>query len=345
MWSRDNATYVRYQAILLEKVEGRFDRAQVALNSRDLKSVQECIDFLECVQTKLEKHVKVVRARVTHIRKSCVKAFLALCNEAEEILQSKNCVQFKEIFADYRGFVIDVPCVLQSSDGQKNFALVNQLLYETLDDSISTLKQLTDAEAFNASHLRSQVLHTRVWGEFMADRLTLLHEEISIYTRAKQDKWLSNIHKMCWEFFNVGRDLSKIRYCALLGVVPSAFQSSINKAFKEKALQYHPDKNPDDGGEMFRKIKDAHEKLLSMNHITMTTDAQPLDELLIRVGETLRDRANEFMINQRYDMAEKLLFELPNLKVIDDLVSPRLNSTETSSDVFLLVKGHIEKAR
>ena len=37
--------------------------------------------------------------------------------------------------------------------------------------------------------------------------------------------------------------------------------------------------------------------------------------------------------------------ELPNLKVLDDLVTPVLNSNETSSAIHLLVKGYIEKAR
>ena len=310
MWSRDNATYVRYQSILLQKVEGRFDQAQVALNSRDFKTVQDCIDFLEVVHRKAEKHINVVGVRIRDIRDRCTTAFIKLCDEAKQILNSENGIQFKESFPDYRGFAIHISCVLRTSSCQHSFALVNQLLYEALEGSISVLKQLADAEAFDASRLRSQVLHTRAWGAFLADQLTLLHEEVNLHTTAKPDAWLSNIHKLCWEYFDVGRDLGKIKYCAILGVVPSASLSDINKAFKEKALRYHPDKNRegDDTCDMFRKVKDAHEKLVTMSHLVTPTEVQPLDEILIGVGEKLRDHAKMFMINQRYDMAEKLLF-------------------------------------
>ena len=116
-WSPDKtATYKRLCNALLEKVEGRFNQAQVALKARDLVSVQENVKFLEHVHKKAEKHVKVVWNRVQAIREGCIDAFQKLCDEAKQILSSDNTMPFKEIFPDYRGFVIHT-CVLHSSSG------------------------------------------------------------------------------------------------------------------------------------------------------------------------------------------------------------------------------------
>ncbi|KAL7554369.1 hypothetical protein ACHAWF_017810 [Thalassiosira exigua] len=345
LWSDRSKTYVRLQKDLKEKVEGRFNQAQAALNSRDLVLVQECIEFLEHVSKKVRKHVPMVESRIQTIHGLCVNSFINLCDKAKQILETGNCLPFKELFGDYRGFVIHVPCILRSSDCQKRFALVNQLLYESLEHDVSTLEQLAVAEPFDSSQLRSQVLKTRQSGNFFADRLTLLHEEVNIHTHLKTDKWLSNIHKFCWEHFNHGRDLSKIKDCAILGVLPSAAKEDIDKAFRDKARSTHPDKNPDRGGAMFRKVKDAHERLLTMRHLTISDQTKPFDEILIGVGETLRDQGKAFMHEQRYDMSEKLLFELPNIKLLDDLVVPNLCSQDIVSSVYSIMKGYIEKIR
>ena len=140
--------------------------------------------------------------------------------------------------------------------------------------------------------------------------------------------------------------MSKIKYCAILGILPSSSEADINKAYKEKARRYHPDKyNLSDGGETFREVKDAHEKLLTMSHLTREDREQPFDEILIRLGEKLRDHARLFMSDQRYDMMEKLLSELPNIAILDDLVVPKLNSDEIISSVYALVKGCVEQSR
>lgn len=51
-------------------------------------------------------------------------------------------------------------------------------------------------------------------------------------------------------------------YYELLGVSKDASDAEIRKAFRKKALQYHPDKNKDDNAEeMFKKINNAYEIL------------------------------------------------------------------------------------
>ena len=216
-----------------------------------------------------------------------------------------------------------------------------------MESALSTLKLCLDAEILDSASLRSKVLHLRAWGSFAADHLTLLHEEVSdVNDAAKQEMWLGRIHTFCWDHFNVGRDLGKLKYCAILGVVPSASGAEIKRAFRDKAKLIHPDKNKSKGAnERFRTIKEAEEKRHTMSHITSHTNALPFDELIRGFGQSLRDRAQSFMDDQRYDMMEKLLFELRNMNILDDLVVPRLSTDDISSSVFALVKGFVAKSR
>jgi len=56
-------------------------------------------------------------------------------------------------------------------------------------------------------------------------------------------------------------------YYDILGVSKSASAAEIKKAYRKKAIQYHPDKNPDDpkAEEMFKKAAEAYEILSDAN--------------------------------------------------------------------------------
>ena len=85
---------------------------------------------------------------------------------------------------------------------------------------------------------------------------------------------------------------------------------------------YYLDNGSDDPGHMFRKVKEVQDKLLASNNFKSPNWSQPFEEDLKGIGEHLCSLARQFMKEQQYEMAESLLFQLPALKVLDNLVEP-----------------------
>ena len=77
-----------------------------------------------------------------------------------------------------------LPCILISEEGKREFALINQMLHESLTNQLDSFFAMTEKETFDFTLLRSKVLRLRKCGDFFADRVTLLNEEIG------HEKWL-----------------------------------------------------------------------------------------------------------------------------------------------------------
>lgn len=347
-WFNDKRSYNNLKENLMRKCKERLRQSYDALRRCDLPTLQECTDFLVLVEKELRAHVEI-GVQLQQLQERVINVFIDLCQQVGEMLKKKDLSKFEEKFGDFRGFVFYIRSISTSKKARNEFALVNQLLHESFVHYIDSFHALVNAESLDFSNIRSQVIKLRKVGEFMADRVTLFNEETK-YSFADrgldiiQDPWLDKIQDLCSKHFSSGRDLGKLKCCVDLGVAPSATEKEIRSAYRERAKLYHPDK-PGGSSEMFRKIKGAQDELLASNRFKSSSRSQPFDEVLNGLGEHLRALSRRFMQEQRYDMAESLLFQLPALKELDNLVQPKLKSEEVQSSVRDIIKGHVEKMR
>ncbi len=82
-------------------------------------------------------------------------------------------------------------------------------------------------------------------------------------------------------------------YYSLLGLKPGATVQEIKKAYRIKALQYHPDRNQSpDSSEKFVRISEAYQYLLTYNNYSL-------------VSEEERERAYSAWIQYRREQARR----------------------------------------
>ena len=308
--------------------------------------MQEAIEFISLVDEVLSKHIKC-RPRLDAIYDSVTTAFKEHCKYMNQLLTSRDIRGVEESFLDYKGF-LQMPSVLKSSPCKKSFSLVNQLLHECLTEKVDSFRDLLEGDVYCFSEIKSRLLHIRKFAGFFADRVTLLHAQLK--ERGTDDNWLCKIHAVCSKFFSNGRNFSKMRQCALLNVVPSASKRDINVAFRDLAKQCHPDKrrkgkgkDNEDPGLMFRLVKEAQDELLESDHFD--DKSSPFDQEIRKVCDNLRSLAKSLMKQRRYDIAEQLLFELPNLKSLGNLLVPCVESQEITEGVTAVIAGHVDQMR
>jgi len=342
-----NTTYNNRRKRLIEIVASRFSNGRKAVQSRDYILVQECIHILELISQKVGKHVDMASARLEDLKSTTLNSFLRLCKHAQKGLNSGNSRQLEGTFREYKSFVLNVTFIMTSIEAKKSYNLTNQLIFETFDKDISQLEGIV--QSFDFGKIKSKIEHVRHFGGFLADRCTLFYEELKCCEHVKPDKWLEKVWTLCFTHFSCGRDLSRIKYYAILGVLPSASKAEVKKAFKEKAKIWHPDKckngvRDSDAGAMFRKIKEASDEL--ENAAKQTKDiSQPFDDLLQGIQSLLRKCVQEYLSEQRYELVDMLLFQMKGLSMLDSLVNPILNSTATEIEIRDLVKSHVKKAK
>jgi DnaJ domain len=190
-------------------------------------------------------------------------------------------------------------------------------VYEAVSKQVQLVMSLTSfgPNNFNFSDLKVAVEQARSFGGFVADHLVILHEEIK---PVLEEKWLAEISSLYREKFDEGRSYRFLKQCILIGVVPSAPERDIRRAYRIKAKDVHPDKKQRSGGDddmedanaAFRSVKEAHDILLDDAKERERSEAKPFDGVLRR--PPLREKVRDFLTEQRYSCIKEVLFNLPS---------------------------------
>jgi hypothetical protein len=170
---------------------------------------------LDLIHKHVGAHITIAARRAKELKGLAQQTFLSLAARAVAVLEARDLSQFEGIFADTRGFVLLVPCALETAEARDKLSLVNQLVHEILASQIKSVSQMArmESDSFNFVAIKSQVKKLRAFGGFAADRCTLLLEELKMCKHAEADDWLVKVSDLCHEHFAFGRDLSRIKLC------------------------------------------------------------------------------------------------------------------------------------
>ncbi|KAL7555469.1 hypothetical protein ACA910_006131 [Epithemia clementina (nom. ined.)] len=342
--SGNESSYKRLCSNLEQKVDRVFAAGKAAVNTtKDLVLTQENINLLDLISNKVGAHIPTAAERSDVLKKTALEAFLRFCHEAQEALQSGGISRFQRFFSDYRSFVLYVPYTMLCDGGKNAFTKTNQLIYQVLDREIDELKGMMNT--FDFRKIKETIESVRASGGFVADRLTLLHEEVECSDNANVDRWLDKIRSLCVTYFSSGRDLSRIKHYAILGLPPSASKAQITQAYNTTADRIKMScSNERDSRAALRNVESAYTDLMHEEN-TGISESQPFENMIRAIGNNLRDKVRGYLIEQRYDLVEHMLFNLDGLSLLDGLVSPPLDSSNTYQGITLLVKNHVDGVR
>jgi len=350
IWLSRDRTYDKLVARVHIKITRIESLALACLRTSDASGLQTYIENLRLLVSLVRKHVPSVVEVLEGIQSDTRIRFQELTNQAIKTLNSGDFTGFENSFAEIRLYVLNVVFILEDHNLMKNFRLVNQLLFESVRTLVQTLLSMLEIQCTKVDYLavRAAIQDTRAVGDFVADHCTLFHAEMATAKHLTEDPWLSKILALSKTHFSSGRDFRNLAHCAILGVVPSADVKEIRRAFNAKALVYHPDKvamkGPDTNA-IFIRIKEAEEVLVEAASSRVSNSKRAFDQEVRQIRLHIVNRAKEYLQEQRYDAIDQLLSGIPGLREIKDLIEPQFDDDATRTEVYELIKAHVNTAK
>jgi GTPase SAR1 family protein len=324
-----------------------YRRGSKALKRREFTTLNESLFLLSLMNDTIASHVTIVSSKLQDLKGETVGAFLLLCKSSQDALQSENCRAFETLFADYRGFVIGITCLMKVPDAVKSFNATNQLVYERMGKEVSSLNETLDSarDGFDFAVMKQKIEAVRAFGGFIADRFSTFHEELKGVGHVKSDRWLGMLHGMILKHYQNGRDLQRLKFYAILEVFPSASKNEVKQAYGEKCGKLLASKESDISRSALAHINDAMSELEKDEAHQRDRTAKPFDDEVCGIGNGLRETTRKALKEQDYDLVEATLFKLQGIEIIEHLVSPKLDTQKIRDSVIELVKNHVEKVR
>ena len=343
-----SSTYVKIRDRLIDIIDESHRQGMRALRNRDFVTTSSSLEFLALASTIMgNNHVSIASSRLESMEKEATVAFLSLCKRSQDALQSTNCREFEPLFDDLREFILHITCLVKNLKAMKSYHLTNQLVYERMCKDVSLLEKLLDSFEFSAT--KKKVLDVRKFGGFVADRFSLLHEEIKGCSHIENDEWLKKLNEFISLHFQNGRDLQRIKFYAILGVLPSASKKDVKTAFKRISLTCHPDKCKDKSklkeyNDKFLMIKNALDEL-EKNIPDMNRSSNPFDDEIRDIENKLRKVTETSLQEEHYENLKILLSKLQGMNALENLVKPKLDTEKVKNDVETMIKNHVKKVR
>ena len=334
------SSYHKKRKEIEREISDRFEKGKKALNDSNHSLLNECIQILDWIQFHLGNHVTGADQNCNKLKQSAQECFLGLCKQAQNVLQSEEKLQFEGMFFEYRGFIVEVPCVMAYQACKKEFSLTNHFIYDALERDVNEIT--TSLDNFVYDTLKSTIMKARKFGSFVADECSLLQERIKSCDH--EDPWLKKIFNISHENFSHGRNLANIKHFAVLELKPSAKREDIKKAYNRLVKKFHPDKTRNADSTKFLRVQEAKELLLG---VVSSVDEyeKPFSNMIKGIRSTLRQTVKLYLAEQRYERVEKILFKLGDLKTLKSLVTPNLDHEEIKEEVHDLVRSHVSQVK
>ena len=231
-WRHTSCMYELKKNELIENIMNRYKRGRQALASREFVVLKNNLEFLGLVDSIAGNHVDIAAQKLRDLEEEAIESFQSLCKTSQDDLEAGNSREFETLFEDFRGFVLNITCLMKDTNSVKSFRLTNQLVHERLCMHVSSVE--TAFDGFDFSVMKQKVEDVRRFGGFIADGYSLFHEELKGCTHVEDDKWLDCIKSKISDHFQNGRDLKRIKYYAILGVLPSASKEEVGRSFRKK---------------------------------------------------------------------------------------------------------------
>jgi len=328
-----------------EKCFGIYEKGITVLGNGDFATLNECVKNLSCWSKAVHKHISTITDNLKTLQDRVRKAFGEVCLQLRNALREKSIMRYKGLFLELRNFVLNAPMIFDVEDCQRTFTQTNIAFCEALEKQIDKVHKALNLELSFAFHdIKMMVDDARSFCDFMADHYAHLYEEMKHHHCPSQDIWVKRIAEVCSEHFDAGCESRSIRHYAVLGVMPSASYQEIKRAYRLKAMKFHPDKvseKDDKTNTKFREIQEAWEALKA----EVKPKKKFFDGQLKDFGGRLLDKVQGYLKTQQYGLVAQLLGRIYSLRELQELVSPPLDTKHIEETIIENVQGHIKAVR
>jgi len=223
---------------------------------------------------------------------------------------------------------------------------LHENIFQYVDARVKDLTNEVDALDFASATKSIELL--RKLGQVLTGIYAVYYEDIRDFV---EDVSLKHLNDICSLHFG-GKALSNLGpFYALLEVPPNASQEDIDKAFRRKSLEHHPDAQArlgisrDNPSEMQQKIIHAKDVLsdAKVREHYQRGFLEPFADIVKRLPQKLRETASESLHARDYDRTKALMIAVKDLHLLSSLVETTMDADAVRKSISIAVKEHVNQ--